>query len=276
MKMSKSKRIIRFIASLITSYLMFFPILTVILGGFKEKGQIFSDPFGIPRPPTLETFREILGSTGTYWTLVGNSFLITLSTIAIVIVTGMMAGVALSRINIKGRKLVFNFFVMGLLFPLTVAILPLFLQLRSFGLIGTRLGVILTEAAFSLPLSIFIFTGFFSQIPNELQDACSIDGGTIFTFFRKVIVPLSTPVISTVTIIAFVASWNQFMLPLLVLSDTSSFTIPLGVMQYQGQYASGWNQIMAFMTLSMLPIAIFYFALQRYVIEGLTSGAVKG
>jgi len=276
MKMSKSKRIIRFIVSLVTSYLMFFPILTVILGGFKEKGQIFTDPFGIPRPPTLETFREILGSTSTYWTLVGNSFLITLSTIAIVIVTGMMAGVALSRINIKGRKLVFNFFVMGLLFPLTVAILPLFLQLRSFGLIGTRLGVILTEAAFSLPLSIFIFTGFFTQIPNELQDACSIDGGTIFTFFRKVIVPLSTPVISTVTIIAFVASWNQFMLPLLVLSDTSSFTIPLGVMQYQGQYASGWNQIMAFMTLSMLPIAIFYFALQRYVIEGLTSGAVKG
>jgi len=276
MKESKIRKSVRFIIAAITAYLMFFPVLTVILGGFKEKGQIFSDPFGIPRPPTLQTYREILQAGGTYWTLLGNSVFISMLTITIVIVCGMMAGFALARLKIKGKKLVLNFFVMGLLFPLTVAILPLFLQLRSFGLIGTRAGVILTEAAFSLPLSIFIFSGFFTGIPNDLQDACNIDGGSKLTFFVRILIPLSTPVISTVTIIAFVASWNQFILPLLVLSDTSSFTIPLGVMQYQGQYASGWNQIMAFMSLSILPIAIFYFALQRYVIEGLTSGAVKG
>ncbi|MDA3811645.1 MAG: carbohydrate ABC transporter permease [Spirochaetaceae bacterium] len=276
MKFMKTKHFFRIIISGLTAFVMFFPILTVILGGFKEKGQIFSDPFGIPNPPTLTTFMEILGTSSSYWTLLFNSILISGSTIVIVIVFGMLAGVGLSRIKIKGQNLVYNYFIMGLLFPLTVAILPLFLQLRSLGLIGTRLGVVLIEAAFNLPLSIFILTGFFRNVPNELQDACSIDGGTIFTFFRKVLIPLSTPVISTVTIIVFIASWNQFMLPLLVLSDSATYTIPLGVMQYQGQYASGWNQIMAFITLSMLPIAIFYFVLQRYVVEGLTSGAVKG
>ncbi|MBB6479913.1 carbohydrate ABC transporter permease [Spirochaeta isovalerica] len=272
----KRYEVIRFVFSAIIAFLMFYPILTVLMGGFKEKGQIFSDPFGIPNPPTLQTFAEILGATGTYWTLIFNSVYITGATIAIVIVFAMLASAALSRIRIKGQKAIFNFFIMGLLFPLTVAILPLFLQLRSFGLIGSRWGVILTQAAFNLPISIFILTGFFRQIPFELQDACSIDGGTILTFFRKIMVPLSTPVLATVTIIVFVASWNQFMLPLLVLSDTSHFTIPLGVMQYQGQYASGWNQIMAFITLSILPVIIFYFALQRYVIDGLTAGAVKG
>lgn len=276
MKIKKIKHLFRVIFSGVTAFLMFFPILTVILGGFKQKGQIFTDPFGLPRPPTIDTFAEILGSASSYWTLLFNSIFITGSTIAIVIIFGMLAGVGLSRIKVRGQQLIYNYFILGLLFPLTVAILPLFLQLRSFGLIGSRLGVILIEAAFNLPLSIFILTGFFKNIPNELQDACSIDGGTIFIFFRKILIPLSTPVISTVTIIVFVASWNQFMLPLLVLSDTKLYTIPLGVMQYQGQYASGWNQIMAFITLSMLPIAIFYFALQKYVVEGLTSGAVKG
>lgn len=276
MKMKKSRKILLFIVSALAAYIMFFPILTVILGGFKEKGQIASDPFGFPNPPTMQTFSEILGASGTYWTLVFNSIVITGTTIIIVILFGMMAGVGLSRLKIRGQNLLYNFFIMGLLFPLTVAILPLFLQLRNFGLIGTRMGVILTEAAFNLPLSIFILTGFFRHVPNELQDACSIDGGNIFTFFWKILIPLSAPVISTVTIIVFVASWNQFMLPLLVLSDASTYTIPLGVMQFQGQYASGWNQIMAFITLSMLPIGLFYFLLQRYVVEGLTSGAVKG
>lgn len=276
MKSKKVKHLFRVIFSAVTAFLMFFPILTVIMGGFKEKGQIFSDPFGIPRPPTIETFVEILGSASSYWVLLFNSIFITGATISIVIIFGMLAGVGLSRIKVPGQQLVYNYFLLGLLFPLTVAILPLFLQLRSLGLIGSRFGVILIEAAFNLPLSIFILTGFFKNIPNELQDACYIDGGTIFIFFRKILIPLSTPVISTVTIIVFVASWNQFMLPLLVLSDTKLYTIPLGVMQYQGQYASGWNQIMAFITLSMLPIAIFYFILQKYVVEGLTSGAIKG
>ncbi|MBN1649094.1 MAG: carbohydrate ABC transporter permease [Spirochaetales bacterium] len=276
----KVGNVLRFCISLLVAYVMIFPILALFFGGFKTQGEILSNPFGFPSPITIETYKLILGVTSSYWRLLLNSTIIAFFTIAVVNVLAMSVGVGLSRVEFRGRKILYNFFLMGMLFPLTVAIIPLYLQLRSYGLtIGvakSQLGVVLAQAAFNLPLSIFIFTGFFREIPNELQDACNIDGGTLLTFFRRVIIPLSTPVISTVTIIVFIASWNQFLLPLLVLSDANAYTLPLGVMQYQGQFSSNWHQIMAFVTLSVLPISIFYFVLQKYVVEGLTAGAVKG
>jgi raffinose/stachyose/melibiose transport system permease protein len=256
--------------------LIFFPIYTNLVGGFKTNGQIFADPFGLPFPPTLEAFVSILGRSGEFWRFFYNSAVIAVATIAITLACSLAAGIALSRISFKGRSLLYNFFVMGLLFPLTVAILPLYLQLRSFGLLGTRMGVILAEAAFNLPLSIFIITGFFREVPWDLQDAVAIDGGGIMTFALRICVPISKPVITTVTIITLIMSWNQFLLPLIVLSDASSFTIPLGVMQFQGQFTTGWNLIMAFVTVSILPVALFYIFLQRYIVAGLTAGASKG
>jgi raffinose/stachyose/melibiose transport system permease protein len=267
---------LRFVVGLIVAAIMMFPIYTALMGGFKAQGQIFSNPFGLPVPFSLEAYANILVETTNFWQLFLNSVLVVALVLAIVICFSMSAAFAIARIKFRGNKLLFNFFIMGLLFPLTVAILPLYLQLRGLGLTGTRLGVVLAEAAFGFPLSIFIFVGFFRDIPRDLQDACEIDGGTLFTFFVKVIIPLSLPAISTVAILNFIASWNQFLLPLLVLDSDTKFTIPLGVMQFQGQYTTGWNFIMAFITLSMLPIGIFYYSAQRYVVKGLTAGAIKG
>jgi raffinose/stachyose/melibiose transport system permease protein len=143
-------------------------------------------------------------------------------------------------------------------------------------MIGSLSGVILAQVSFGLPTSIFILTGFFREIPQEFQDATQVDGGGIGTFGFKILLPISTPVISTVTVINFIQSWNQFLLPLLVLDNRKTFTIPLGVMQYQGQFTSGWNFIMAFITISMIPMLLFYIFLQKYIVAGLTAGAVKG
>jgi raffinose/stachyose/melibiose transport system permease protein len=268
--------VVRFSVTAVLAALIFFPVYTNLVGGFKTNGQIFADPFGLPFPPTLEAFVSILGRSGEFWRFFYNSAVIAVATIAITLVCSLAAGIALSRISFRGRSLLYNFFVMGLLFPLTVAILPLYLQLRTFGLLGTRMGVILAEAAFNLPLSIFIITGFFREVPWDLQDAVAIDGGGIMTFALRICVPISKPVITTVTIITLIMSWNQFLLPLIVLSDASSFTIPLGVMQFQGQFTTGWNLIMAFVTVSILPVALFYIFLQRYIVAGLTAGASKG
>lgn len=256
--------------------IMFFPIYVNLVGSFKSNAQILSDPFGLPSPFTLTPLLDILGGTAAFWTFLLNSILVAAGAIALTIICAMSSAVALSRIQFRGRTLLFNFFIMGLLFPLTVAILPLYLQLRSFGLLGTRAGVVLAEAAFGLPLSIFIFTGFFRDVPWELQDAVQMDGGGVLTFATRVLVPISTPVISTVTVITLIMSWNQFLLPLVVLNDSSAFTIPLGVMQFQGQFATDWNYIMAFITLSILPMAIFYLVAQKYIVAGLTAGATKG
>lgn len=268
--------VLRFLVTAILAAIIFFPVYTNLMGGFKTNGQVFADPFGLPQPFTLEAYIAVLGRTGAFWTFLWNSTLIAASTIVLTLATSLAAGIALSRISFRGRTLLYNFFIMGLLFPLTVAILPLYLQLRGFGLLGTRIGVILAEAAFSLPLSVFIITGFFREIPWELQDAVAIDGGGIMTFALRVALPISTPVITTVTIVTLIMSWNQFLLPLIVLNDASQFTIPLGVMQFQGQFTTGWNLIMAFVTMSIVPVALFYIFLQRYIVAGLTAGATKG
>lgn len=266
----------KFMISAVIAALMSFPIYTVIVGGFKTKGQLLNDPFGIPRPFTLEAYEAILGRSGAFWGFLYNSLYIATFTILLVLACSMAAGIALSKISFKTRPLVFNYFIMGMLFPLTTAILPLYLQLRGLGLLGSRLGVILAQSAFSLPLSIFIFTGFFREVPKEFQDACAVDGGGIPTFALRILLPLSSPVIVTVSIIILIQSWNQFLLPLLVLDNPKFFTIPLGVMQFQGQFTTAWNQIMAFITISVFPMAVFYFAMQKYVVSGLTGGAIKG
>jgi raffinose/stachyose/melibiose transport system permease protein len=266
----------RFFLSLSLALIMFFPLYTVIAGGFKTKGQLLADPFGLPRPFTLEAYQGIMGRSGVFWGFLNNSVFIAAFTILLVLGCSMMASIAVSKIEFKARPWVFNYFVMGMLFPLSTAILPLYLQLRGLGLLGSRLGVILAQTAFNLPLSIFIFTGFFKEIPKEFQDACEVDGGGIPTFSLKILLPLSTPVIATVSILMLIQSWNQFLLPLLVLDNPKYFTIPLGVMQFQGQFTTAWNQIMAFITISVLPMAIFYFTMQKYVVRGLTAGALKG
>lgn len=268
--------IYRFVIGLIAAIIMIFPIYVTVVGGFKSKGEIYINPFGLPDPVTFETYETILIRGQDIWIFLMNSVIVVAGVLLLILAFSMSAGFAISRIKFKGNKLLYNYFILGMLFPLTVAILPLYLQLKTLNLLGSRLGVILAEAAFNYPLSIFIFTGFFKEIPNDLQDACYIDGGGPWLFFRKVIIPLSRPVIATVSIIVFIMSWNQFLLPLLVLSSSSTFTIPLGVMQYQGQFTTGWNFIMAFITISILPMAIFYYTLQRQIVSGLTSGAVKG
>ncbi|WP_028974241.1 carbohydrate ABC transporter permease [Spirochaeta cellobiosiphila] len=266
----------KLILGTVVSLMMVFPIYAVIIAGFKTNGQILADPFGLPSPFTLDAYRMILGKSAQFWNFLYNSVFIAFIENVIVIVLSMTAGIALTKLRFKGRLFIYNFFLMGMLFPLTVAVLPLYLQMRNLGLLGSRLGVILAEGAFAFPLSIFIFSGFFRDIPNELHEACKIDGGTIFTFLFKIVIPISTSVIATVAIITFIQSWNQFLLPLLVLNEARQFTIPMGIMQFQGQFSTGWNQIMAFISLSIIPMAIFYFAAQKFIVAGLTAGSVKG
>ncbi len=274
--MDRSHKNFRIIAGLISAVIFFFPIYVVVFGGLKTNGQLVNDPFGLPRPFVFEAYRLILLKSRAFWVFLGNSVIIAAAVIIITLISTIMASLALSRLQFRGRDFFYNLFIAGMLFPITVAILPLYLQLRDLGLLGTRLGIILAQSAFSLPMGIFITTGFFKDIPHDLQDAVSIDGGGFFTFGFRIVLPLSTPVLSTVTIITLIQSWNQFLMPLLVLNNPDKFTIPLGIMQFQGQFTTNWNQIMSFITIALLPMTLFYIFLQRYIVAGLTAGAVKG
>jgi raffinose/stachyose/melibiose transport system permease protein len=250
------------------------PVVYVILGGFRTNGQVSAHPVGWPSPWITENYLEVLASP-TFWTQVANSAIVAVGTTALVVTLGVMAAFVLARYEFKGREALYLLFTLGLLFPVGVAILPLYLLLRDLGLLDSLLGVILPQAAFGLPVTIVILRPFIRSIPVELEDAAVIDGCSRLSFFWRILLPLSGPGLVTVGVLAFVGSWNAYLLPLLVLNDPGSFTLPLGVAAFSTQYTQDTAKILAFTSLSILPALAFFLMFERRIVGGLT-GAVKG
>jgi raffinose/stachyose/melibiose transport system permease protein len=250
------------------------PLLNTVLGGFKTNGQLLNRPFSLPDPFLFDNYLSVLRTTAV-WRQLANSTGVTLATVLLVLLTASMAAFVFARFSFRGRDVLFNIFTIGLLFPLSVAILPLFVQLRQLGLIDTLLGVVLPQVAFQLPLAILLLRGFFRGVPGELEDAAYIDGCSRVGFLWRVLMPLSLPALAVVSVLTMVSSWNQFLLPLIVLNRDENWTLPLGVMQFQGQYGSDLALIMAFVVLAMVPAVGFYLFAERYLIAGLTAGALK-
>ncbi|ATE53973.1 carbohydrate ABC transporter permease [Actinosynnema pretiosum] len=250
------------------------PLLFVVLGGFRTNAQINNDPAGLPAPWVLDNYASILGSWE-FWRFLGNSATIALVATLLAIACGSAAGFALSRYRFKGREAVYTLFTLGLLFPVGLAALPLYPWLRQLGLLESTWGVALPQAAFSLPVTIVILRPFMRAIPQEIEDAATLDGATRLGFFWRVLLPLSTPALATVAVLAFVTSWNAYLLPLLVFNDQTSFTLPLGVATFQAQYSQDTARVLAFTALSMLPALAFFALAERRIVGGL-AGSVKG
>ncbi|UUV30758.1 carbohydrate ABC transporter permease [Amycolatopsis roodepoortensis] len=250
------------------------PLLFVILGGFRTTAQINASPAGLPGPWVWDNYAVILGSAS-FWTFLGNSALIAVIATALTVALGSMAAYALSRYTFKGREGFYTLFTLGLLFPLGVATLPLYLWLRQLGMLESFWGVAIPEAAFSLPVTIVILRPFMRAIPGEIEDAAVLDGASRLGFFWRILLPLSAPALTTVAVLAFVTSWNFYLLPLLVFNDSANFTLPLGVATFQSQYSQDTARVLAFTALSMIPALAFFVLAERRIVGGLT-GSVKG
>jgi raffinose/stachyose/melibiose transport system permease protein len=270
-------RTLQYVFCILLSIIVLFPVYMGIFGGFKSNGQLLSDPVGFPRPMYLQNYGNILKQTiGKFWEALGNSLIVAGGTVGITLVVCVMAAFAISRIKFRSAGFFRNYFLLGLLFPLAVAILPLYLQIRNLKLIDKYLGVILPQVAFQIPMTVLLLIGFFRGIPQDLEDACEIDGYGPLGFLVKMVIPLSTPILATTAVIILVASWNNFFLPLLVFNTEQFYTLPMGVMNFQGQHASDWNMILAYLSLAMVPAIILFISAQKYIVAGLTGGAVKG
>jgi raffinose/stachyose/melibiose transport system permease protein len=251
------------------------PLLFGLVGGFKDTSQLSTNPFGLPSPWVPENYTDVLFS-GSFWRQLINSTFIALATTAIVVGLSAMAAFVFARFAFRGREFLFTLFTMGLMFPFAVAILPLFILLRTIGLLDNPFGVILPQAAFGLPVTIIVLRSFFRTIPRESEEAATIDGCTSFGFFWRILLPMARPALATVSVLAIVASWNNFFLPLVIFNDPNSWTIPLGVQQFYGQYSSDTARILAYVVLAMVPALAFYAVAERQLIGGLTAGASKG
>ncbi|MFZ0493443.1 MAG: carbohydrate ABC transporter permease [Acidimicrobiia bacterium] len=251
------------------------PVVYGALSGFRDTAQLASKPIDLPNPWVFVNYADVLRS-GSFWQQVWNSTLIALITIAFVLPVASLAAFAISRFRFKGREAIYLVFVLGLLFPVAVAILPLFIVVRQLGLLSTVWGVALPQAAFALPLSIVILRPFFMSIPRELEEAAILDGAGTFRFYRSILLPLSRPAMSTIAVLTLVTSWNAFLLPVIVLTDPTKWTLPVGVTNYSTQYTTDTARVLAFTTLAMIPALVFYVIAERQIVKGLSAGAIKG
>ena len=267
--------LVMWLAGAIVAAIILIPLVYAVLDGFKTNGELVGSPALLPNEWVTSNYTELLTS-GEFWRYVMNSVLVTGVSVGLVVTFSCFAAYILARFTFRGRELVYTLFTLGLLFPIAVAILPLFVMLRSIGLLGNPLGVALPQAAFGLPLTIIILRPFFRSIPRELEDAARVDGCGTFGFFWRVLLPLSRPALATVSVLAIVTSWNAFLLPLVVFQGGEQWTLPLGVMNFSTQYNSDWARILAFTSLSMIPAVMFYIVAERQIVSGLTSGSVKG
>lgn len=268
-----SSLLIYFVA-LVLIGLMLAPVAYVILGGFRSNSEITVDPSGLPTTWNWGNYIGVLTS-GIFWQQVGNSAIAAIATTLFVVGLGLMAAFALSRYSFRGRGIVYAVFTAGLMFPMTVAITPLYILVRNLGLMNSLAGVIVPQIAFALPMTIIILVPFLGAIPQELQEAASIDGCSRLGFFWRMVLPLSLPGVITVGILAFIASWNSYMLPLFILNNEATFTLPLGTQAFASQYSVDTAKVLAFTSLSMIPALVFFSLFERRIVGGLT-GAVKG
>jgi len=250
------------------------PVLYIIIGGFRTNAEITVDPSGFPSTWQFVNYTEVLKSS-IFWRQVSNSVICGVFTTLGVVVLGVAASFVLARYTFFGRGAMYALFAAGLMFPMTVAITPLYILIRGLGLTDNLAGIILPQIAFALPTTIIILVPFLRAIPKELEEAAAIDGASRLGFFFRMVIPLSIPGVVTVGILAFIASWNSYMLPLFILNNESMYTLPLGVQAFASQYSVDTARVLAFTSLSMIPALVFFSLFERRIIGGL-SGAVKG
>jgi raffinose/stachyose/melibiose transport system permease protein len=250
------------------------PLAATALGGFKALGDLRANPFGLPKVWVWDNYWDILSGLR-YWQVLGNSLLIASLTVVLTLALSSMAAFTFAHLRFFGERFLLNYMLLGLLFPSATAILPLFIKIRDLGLLNSHWGIVLPQVAFALGMSVLLLRNAFRQLPSELLDAALMDGCGYIRYFLYITLPLSLPILSTVAVIAFVGSWNNYLLPLVVLNSESRYPWTLGLMAYQGQYSTSWQLVLAFITLTILPAIVMFVMAQKYIVAGLTAGAVK-
>lgn len=267
---------VKYTILIVLCIIMMSPVVTAVLGSIRTNGEFLTTPFGLPQQGIQwANYTDILFENS-FWNSMKNSVIITVSVTILNVVLASLLAFVFSRVNFRGRGLLFNILSIGLLFPIVIAILPIFIQIRQLGWINTHIGIIFPLVAFGLPGSVVILRGFFISVPNELEDAAYIDGCTTFGFFRYILLPLARPALTAVAVLQVIGSWNEYFLPYLILNDQKLWPLPLGIFQFQGEHLTDWSKVMAYVTLLIIPAVIFYLFSEKYIVTGLTGGELKG
>ena len=254
--------------------LILYPLLNMFLSSFKSNRAILTTPFAFPEAFSFATFKTVWVDKG-FSGYFANSLLVTTVSMTFVLIFGSMASYGIARYTYKGNTLVYMIFLSGIMLPLKAAIIPLFLLVKTLGLINSRWSVILIFMAMGLPSTVFILAGFMKAIPLELEYAAKIDGCNDFTIYRMIVMPMVAPAVALVTIYNAVPIWNDFFFPLVFLQSSSVKTLPVGLSTFFGQHSTNWSLLFTGLSIAILPMLILYLFMSKYFIKGMTAGAVK-
>lgn len=264
----------QFVVLIILSILCVFPILWVILSSFKQQTELFSFPLTLfPQKWTIENYVSAL-KQGNFLLYFGNTTLVSVVSTIIAVAINIMAGYALAKYKFKGRDAIFYTMIATLMIPLQVIMIPLFIQLKNLGMLNSLWGIIIPPAA--TPTGVFLARQYMVNLPDSMIESARIDGAKEFFIFRNIIVPLSKPIIATIAIFSFMWRWNDYLWPLIVITDNRKQTIQQALANFVGQLQINWSDLLAMTTISIIPVILVFLKFQKYFMSGITSGAVKG
>ena len=264
------------LALAIVALIWLIPFVFILFTSLKSNPQLFrGSTFAPPSPAEWGNYLTAW-ETGNFSRYAFNSFVIAIIKVPLGIFIASMAAFALTRLHFRYQRVLLLVVVLGSMIPIQVALGPIFRIILNLGLLSTYLGLLLPYIAFGLPFQIFLMQGFFRSLPRELDEAAYLDGCSRLTLFWQIILPLALPMLAALFILDFVATWNEFGIALVIMQSSSMWTIPLGLMGFQGLFGSQYGQLNAGIMISVVPVLIVYFFFQRYFISGLASGAVKG
>lgn len=274
MKNSIWTRPLYYIIAFLFASISLYPIVLMIASSFKSSSEIFTHPLSFPKSFHLDTYKTLLEQIP-FMKYFFNSIVVSFISVLFILITGSLAAFYIARYKYKWNNALFFFFLMGMMIPIKLGIVPLFILMKNMGLTNTLWSLIFMYTATGIPLSMLILTGFFKTMPLELEEAARMDGANDLRILWNVVLPLMRPALGTVFIINFIQSWNDFFFPLIFITNEAKKTITVGMLSLFGEYSADWGSLFAGLTLSSVPMIVLFFIASKQFMEGITAGAVK-
>ncbi|HEY0202968.1 MAG TPA: carbohydrate ABC transporter permease [Acetobacteraceae bacterium] len=252
------------------------PVLLVVMNSVKSRAAIFGTPLSLPGPTTFDMigYRTVLGQ-GAFLRYFGNSLIVTVGSLAAVLLFGAMAAFALSEYRFRGNRVLGLFLALSIMVPIRLGTVAILNIMVAADLVNTHLALILIYTAQGLPIAVFILGEFMQGVSKDLKDAGRIDGLSEYTIFFRLVLPLVRPAVATVAVFTMIPIWNDLWFPLIVAPGEATRTVTLGAQAFIGQFVTNWNAVLAALTLAVLPVLVLYLLFSRQLIRGITAGAVK-
>ncbi|MDP9796545.1 raffinose/stachyose/melibiose transport system permease protein [Catenuloplanes nepalensis] len=251
------------------------PLLVVLFGSFKTTPDLFASPFGPPLRPTLDNYREILGDAGLL-RVFGNSVLVVVVSVPATLALASLVGYAVARLPRRPSRILFGVFAAGLAVPAQAMMIPQYVQFDRLGLRDSLLGLMLINVVVTLPVAVFILSGFMRTLPRELFEAAALDGAGPWGAYRRIAIPLSLPSLAATAIFLLVMHWNDLLYPLLFIDSPAKRTLPLALLDFSGEYLTDYPLLFTGVVVASVPMVALYAFLQRWFVAGMTAGAIKG